>query len=107
MKKTPTITKEALDQFGSDLNQFIATGDWPEMIPKTESILQEIVDSLSSEDAETALAAIDHHLEYKPSEFKFAFKTDHVGPSADSKYTCTLEIGDKKHPYVITVVSRP
>ena len=106
MKTTPTITKDALDQFGSDLNQFIASGDWPEMIPKTASILQEIVDSLSSEDAETALSSIDHHLEYNPSEFKFEFKTDHVGPCHDSKYSCTLEIGDKKHPYVITVASR-
>lgn len=106
MKKTPTITKEKLAEFTNKLSGFVVSGDWQELIPETHDILQELVDSLSSDDVEVALAQIDHSLSYKADDFVFRFKTEHIGPDADSKYTCTLEIGSPKRPYSITVASR-
>ena len=106
MKKTPTITKEKIDEYTNKLSAFIVSGDWAELIPATHSLLQELDDSLISDDIETVLAGIDHHLSYHQGEFVFRYNTDHLSPEADSKYTCTLEIGSAKRPYTITVVSR-
>ena len=106
MKKTPTITKEKIDEYTNKLSAFIVSGDWAELIPETHDLLQELVDSLTSYDVETVLSEIDHHLTYNHSDFVFRYTTDHLGPDADSKYTCTLEVGTRKRPYNITVVSR-
>ena len=106
MKMTPTITKEKLDEFTNKLSAFVVSGDWQECISDTHNLLQELVDSLRSEDTETVLAQIDHSLSYKPDNFVFKFSTEHLGPQDDSKYSCTLEIGSPKRPYSITVVSR-
>jgi len=106
MKKTPTITKEKLDDYTNKLSSFVVSGDWQELVPDTHNILQEMVDSLRAEDVEAALAQIDHSLSYKPDDFVFEYSTDFLGPKDDDKYTCTLKIGSPKRPYTITVESR-
>ena len=105
MKTTPTINKQKLAEFKSKLSGFVLSGDWQELVPETEAMLQEIADSLTSEDAEAALSEIDHDLVYKTGEFTFSFETSHQGPGDDSPYTITLKMGSPKKPFEITVLS--
>ena len=106
MKKTPTITKEKIAEYGSKLNQFILAQAWSDILPETTGFLQELADSLTAEDAEVALSEIDHNLEYDHNEFIFRFTTKHEGPKDDDPYSLLLEIGPSKKPYTITVTSR-
>ena len=106
MKTTPMITKAQINEFGSKLNQFIASNDWIELIPDTMEFLQNLVDSRSQEDAEVSLAELDHMLTYD-TNFLFNFGTELLGSAEDHKYSCILQIGSVKRPYVLTVLSRP
>ena len=107
MKKTPTITKERLNEFGSKLAQFILTDDWQELLTELTDILQETVDSLSAEDTEIALSEMSHMLEYDADSFVFNFETEVPhGVTQDGRYELTVSIGSKKKPFKITVASR-